>query len=419
MKIDLRVLDSKILADLKMVGVTAHRLGFAAYLVGGVVRDVLLKRPSCDWDIVVEGDAIALGQSLVDKAKSRIVAYPQFGTATIHFHNRMTMDLVSARSEHYPHPGALPVVKKGTIKEDLFRRDFTINALAVALNPDSFGQLQDFYGGYDDLQNKRVRVLHEKSFVDDPTRILRAVRFAARLGFRLETKTLQYFKQAVDKKMPATVKMPRYFAEFRKIFSEEKPVECLRNLAALGGLDFIAPRFRPDWKFLGHVEKRVLKLKKEKFYASKDWSKVFLLGFFARVNPDEIKHFAKTFHLTKEEQMRLSELSQVPDIIGKLKVAALMPSQIYEILDPVDLEIIYFILAGTSVNMVAFNLEQFLQKWRLVSLEITGKDLQDLGLPPGRKMGALLHTLLLHKIDGKIKNHHDEIALAKHFVFSV
>ncbi len=419
MNIDLTVLDPRIFADLKKVGLTAERLGLRAYLVGGVVRDVILKRDSCDWDIVVEGDAILLAKALAHGFESRLVTYPEFGTATVYFPNGVVMDFVSARSEHYFHSGALPTVKKGSLKEDLFRRDFTINALAVALNSDCLGQLQDFYGGYADLKNKKVRVLHPKSFIDDPTRILRAVRFESRLNFRLETKTLQLLKSALAGHAPAAVKAPRYFAEFRKVFSEKSPVKCLKRLSALHALDFMGLGFHTDWKSLFCLEKRVEKFKKEEFYCQKDWSAVFLLAFFSKVNLEQIKHFARHFHLTKEERLRLSALKEVPEIIRKLKLPGLVASEIYEILDPLDLEIIYFIRGATSVNMVASRVEKFLQKWRLVNLEITGKDLQALGIASGPQMGALLHVLLLHKIDGKIKNHHDEISLAKRLGFQV
>jgi tRNA nucleotidyltransferase (CCA-adding enzyme) len=418
MKIELGGLDSRILTDLKSVGHKAQQLGFKAYLVGGVVRDLLLGQKSLDWDIVVEGEAIVLAKAFVLGIETRLVAHAQFGTATLNFADGNVMDLVSARSEHYPHPGALPVVKKGILREDLFRRDFTINALAVSLNPDSFGELQDFYGGYDDLKNKKIRVLHEKSFVDDPTRILRALRFASRFDFKLEAKTLQFLKDALAVQAPLTVKAPRYFAEFRKIFSEKCPLVCLKRLAHLGALDFITPGFVADWKLLLRLQKRVRLLEKTDFYFAKDWSGVFLLAFFARASQDQMKHYVKNFHLTKEERLRLFSLDEIPSIVRQLKVSDLAASDIYEILDPLELEIIYFIRMTTSVNMVGLRAQKFLQKWRMVSLEITGEDLKKLGVLPGRQMGALLRRVLLEKIDGKIKNHKDEIIFAKRLMLA-
>ncbi len=414
---DLSIIGKNILKDLKAVGVEAERLGYQAYFVGGVVRDVLLGRPSSDWDIVVEGQAIELAKALAAFYKSRLTVYESFGTATLTWPNGFVVDFAMARREYYPHPGSLPIVTSGSIKEDLFRRDFTINALAVVLNPQCFGELQDFYGGYDDLKKKKLRVMHEKSFLDDPTRILRAIRFESRLDFHLEVKTLRVLKAALAKDAPATVKPPRYFAEFRKIFSERHPVACLKRLADLNGLEFIFPGFKPDWTILSRVEKVVRKLKKNKSYFSKNWSGVFLLAFFARMRAQQVASFAKHFHLTKKEVFSLSGLGEVPALIKKLQLPGLRRSDIYEILDPVDLEIIYFIRTLTSVNMVTRRVDDFLKKSRLASLRITGEDLKDLGLKPGREMGALLHTLLMHKINGKIKNYQGEKALASQLVF--
>lgn len=418
MKVNLSGLNKKVLVDLKAIGVKAQCLGCRAYLVGGVVRDLLLNKVSFDWDIVVEGSAISLAKVLAKDRKSRLTVYEQFGTATIEFANGIVMDFTTARSEHYPHPGSLPIVKSGLLKDDLFRRDFTINALAVALNPESWGHLQDFYGGYDDLKSKKIRVLHEHSFVDDPTRILRAARFAARLKFKIEAKTLCLLKSAIVGQASMTVKAPRYFAEFRKIFSEDNPSVCFRQLARWQGLDFISSGFEPSWKPLLSIVKSVLKLRKDPFFSGKDWAGVYFLAFWSQLDKPRIKHFAKTFHFTRLEILRLYEMLEISAICNQLKTPGLSPSAIYEVLDPVDLEIIYFIRSTTSVSMIARRVNQFLKKWRLVSLQVTGEDLKGLGLKPGRQLGVVLHVLLLSKIDGKIKNHQDEMVLARSLYFS-
>lgn len=419
MKINLNTLNKRVCAELKLVGREAERLGFTAYFVGGVVRDMLLKQPSSDWDIVVEGDAIELAKVIAAQNKAKVTAYEQFGTATLTFVDGLVMDFATARSESYPQPGALPVVKAGSIKEDLFRRDFTVNALAVILNPQNFGELQDFYGGLIDLKKRKVHVLHDKSFLDDPTRILRAVRFESRLGFQIGQETLRLLKTALKDHAPATVKPPRYFSEFRKFFAEKYPSVGLKRLAALGCFDFIQPRFVLPVKTLGKVEKTIRGLKMKVFFKRYHWSTVYLLAFFSQSNPEQIIQFSKQFHFTSKELASLQGLADAGDIMRKLRVSSLKASDVYEILDPVDLEIIYFIRALTSVNIVASRIDKFLQKWRLVNLKISGEDLKRLGLKPGREMGALLHTLLLKKIDGKIKGHQDEIALAKRLGFKI
>lgn len=419
MKINLEVLDKKIYADLKMIGRQAESLGFTAYLVGGVVRDILLKLPSADWDIVVEGDAIELASLIAGAAKAKLTTYEKFGTATVVLSNGDTFDFATARSEHYPQPGALPVVKAGSIKEDLFRRDFTINALAVVLNPQGLGELQDFYGGLVDLQNGNIHVLHDKSFLDDPTRILRAVRFESRLDFKLGKETQRLLRTAIKERAYLTVKPPRYFAEFRKIFSEKNPAVALKRLAALGGLNFVQPRFVLPAKALLKISKTVPVLAKKDFLKSYDWSVVYFIAFFSQQATEQIVELAKHFHLTGKELIILKGLQDVVDIQAKLRGSRLKPSQIYELLDPVELEIICFIRAVTSVNIVASRIDDFLQKWRLVSLDVTGEDLKNLGFKPGRDMGILLHTLVLRKIDGELKTRKDEIELAKRLGFNI
>lgn len=418
MKVNLSVLNKKILVDLKTVGAQAQRLGCRAYLVGGVVRDLLLNKASSDWDIVVEGSAISLAKVLAKDRKSRLTVYEQFGTATLEFANGIVMDFATARSEHYPHPGSLPIVKLGLLKDDLFRRDFTINALAVVLNPENWGQLKDFYGGYDDLKNQKIRVLHEQSFVDDPTRILRAARFAGRFGFKVESKTLRLLKTAIAGQAPMTVKAPRYFAEFRKIFFEQNPGVCFRQLSGWQALDFIESAFQPDWKFLARIANGVLKLRKDFFFSAKDWSGVYFLAFWAQLDEERIKQFAKIFHFTRLETLRLTGMITIPAICNQLNMPQMSPSAIYEVLDPVDLEIIYFIRLTTSVSIIARRIDRFLKKWRLVGLQITGEDLKGLGFKPGRQLGAVLHVVLLNKIDGKIRTHQDEMALANSLYFS-
>ncbi len=419
MQIKLTKLNAKIFADLKAIGQEAERLGCEAYLVGGVVRDLVLRRESSDLDIVIAGDAVQFSHALAKDQKAEVTVYPQFGTATVQFLNGAMIDFATAREEHYPHPGALPVVRPGTIKADLFRRDFTINALAVVLNTSRLGELQDFYGGYEDLRKKKIRVLHDQSFIDDPTRILRALRFATRFGFQLESKTLKLLKDAIKKDAPATVKLPRYFAEFRKIFSEPRPGLPLRQLSVLKGLSFISSDFRPDLTILTKIEKTRELLKKDNFYKSRDWTPSLFLGCFAKQTTKQLQNLVSRLPLTREERLNLAMLPQLRGIERQLSAKKLSASQIYEILDPLDLEIIYFIRATTSVKIIGFRIDQFLKKGRLTALMITGEDLKSLGIMPGKEMGALLRILLLKKIDGEIKNHKDEIVMARRLALKI
>jgi len=232
----LSFLDPKYLDLVRSVGRLAQAHGMKAYLVGGPVRDLVLKHPHIDLDFTVEGNAIRLADSFAQAHRgAHVVRHPAFKTAAVRLADGILVDFATARSETYTRGGAFPKVKPSGIKDDLFRRDFTINAMAVSLDPMTWGKIVDPYDGLADLKLRRIRVLHDKSFVDDPTRILRAARFKARLGFRMEAKTLKLLKSAIAMKVLDTIKPQRYRKDFNKILKEPKSldaVKCLRSWKA-------------------------------------------------------------------------------------------------------------------------------------------------------------------------------------------
>ena len=231
MKDLLSSLKPKSLALVRSIGRLAKAQGVEAYLVGGPVRDLMLKCPNIDLDITVEGNGMRLADSFAATYRgTRVTRYPAFKTATVHLPDGPLVDFAAARQEIYARQGAYPAVKPSSIKDDLLRRDFTINAMAIAINPDTWGKLTDPFGGRADLLSLRLRVLHEKSFLDDPTRILRAARFKARLGFRMEAKTLKLLKSAVKIKALDTIKPQRYLKDFNKILKEPKSLEAIKCL---------------------------------------------------------------------------------------------------------------------------------------------------------------------------------------------
>ena len=237
----LKNLDEKLLAIVRAIGQMADGQGMKAYLVGGPVRDLLLKHPSLDLDITVEGSGIRLAEMFAAKyAGAKVTRYPAFKTATVHLpggSNRL-VDFATARKEIYARPGAFPAVVPSDVRDDLQRRDFTVNAMAIAINLASWGKLMDPFGGMADLRAKRIRVLHDQSFIDDPTRILRAARFKERLGFALAAKTLKLLKAAVQGGALETIKPQRYIKESKKIQQEDKPqhiIKCLQSWNAWKG----------------------------------------------------------------------------------------------------------------------------------------------------------------------------------------
>ena len=213
------------------IGLLARDHHMKAYLVGGPVRDFMLKCPNTDLDITVEGNAMRLADSFAELYPgAKVVHYPAFKTASVHLPDGAWVDFATARKETYVRGGAFPAVKPSGIKDDLFRRDFTVNAMAIAINPKIWGKLIDPFDGMVDLRSKKIRILHKKSLLDDPTRILRAARFKARLGFKVEAKTLKFLKSAIKIKVLDTIKPQRYLKDFNKILKEPKSLDAIKFL---------------------------------------------------------------------------------------------------------------------------------------------------------------------------------------------
>ena len=223
-----------LLDILHSAGRIAGETGCRAYAVGGLVRDLLLGRETCDLDIVVEGDGIRFARSLAGRYRTPVKGYERFGTASFSMPGGAKVDVATARTEVYDEPAALPRVTPGSIRDDLFRRDFTINAMALSLAPGEFGRLLDEYGGSRDVRDGIIRVLHGRSFIDDPTRIFRAVRFEARLGFRIVAADEVRIAETLSLRLLERLEDYRIVAELRLIFREPDPVKPLRRLGRLG-----------------------------------------------------------------------------------------------------------------------------------------------------------------------------------------
>ncbi|MDE0144942.1 MAG: hypothetical protein OXL95_03635 [Nitrospira sp.] len=229
---------------LQKTGELAEQRRVRVYAVGGFVRDLLLGVPNLDLDLVVEGDGIRFAKALAQRYRARVTTHARFGTATVTLADGQTLDVATARIESYEAPGALPTVQRSSIKEDLRRRDFTINTLAIRLNPDHFGELVDLHGGLRDLQNKTIRVLHSLSFIDDPTRLFRAIRFEQRLNFQLDQDTVVLMKEAVSMKICHRLLANRLSTELHRVLSERRPTKTLARLADFNLLQFIHPRLK-------------------------------------------------------------------------------------------------------------------------------------------------------------------------------
>lgn len=391
-------------------------MGMPVYIVGGVVRDILLGKPITDLDLTLEGDAIGVAKRFARKWKAELIVYKQFGTATAVLPNQTRIDFATTRKECYPHPGALPVIKPGTLQEDLFRRDFTINAMAIAVHPGRFGQLVDYYGGQKDLARRVIRVLHEQSFWDDPTRILRAVRFEQRFKFRLERHTLFQIKRAIQQNAVAHVKPQRYFTEFKKILSESDPVPALKRLGIIKGLDFITGQMRLPAGRLSKLSGEIKRLRNKKLFAFyKKWWIIYLLGLFEDLDRPVLASVIKKLQFTKDEQKTLRGCADMPELIGYITRARLSASDVYRTLYPLTMDQVVFLRVRIARRNVCRRIDQYLKSDRWITLKINGEDLKQAGIASGQKIGTILNGVLYAKIDGKLSNRKDELKEAMRF----
>lgn len=247
------LLPREVAGAIERLGAVAADRGEQAHLVGGFVRDMLLGRPNLDVDVVIEGDGVAFAEEAAAQLGVRLRVHRRFGTAVLVFSRNLHMDVASSRSEFYTKPGALPTVERSTLRQDLLRRDFTINAMAACIGPDCMGRVADPFGGLNDLASGTVRVLHALSFVDDPTRVLRGARFEVRYGFAMDRSTEELARRAVAMGLMDEVSGARIREELLDIFAEENPALVLERLHELGALDDLLPEGADSAVTVGRV----------------------------------------------------------------------------------------------------------------------------------------------------------------------
>lgn len=403
-----------------------HEVGL--YLVGGVVRDLLLKRSNWDLDLTVEGDGIAFARLVATRYGAGLALFERFATARLTMSHKTKVDIATTRRESYADPAALPEVRPARLEEDLFRRDFTINAMAIQLNRERWGCLHDPHGGQKDLKAKFVRVLHAKSFVDDPTRMFRAFRFAERFGFRLEPTTHRLLRQAAETDILAQLSGPRLANEIFMLLRERHPERALAALARLHLLRFLHPRLA----YSRHVRRLMTVLPRA-------------LGWWERQCPRDsidrslvwfmalLEDAGSTISAAIAERLQLSTLQvrtlewagthtrNASDTISGVK--SLRPSQVYRLLRDMPNEALVLTMSSTmlshdraSVGRASRRLVRFLTKDRQVLTTVNGADLKQFGLRPGPQFKRILDRLLAERIDGAIKTAVEERAVARRLV---
>lgn len=411
-------LPTPILNLLLELGKVAEQLRINAFVVGGFVRDLLLKRENLDVDVVVEGDAVTFARSYVEKHGGRFRSHRKFKTAMLIFPNGFKVDVATARTEYYEHPAALPRVELSSIKLDLYRRDFTMNTLAIRLNPPFFGELLDFFGGQRDIKERIVRVLHNLSFVEDPTRVLRAVRFEKRFGFRIGKHTLNLIQNALSLGILEKVEGRRLWHELQTILQEKRPLPAVERLEELGVLESIHPR-------LGFPEsKRVLFQEVEGALAWYDlldleepaqgW-KVYLLALLDQLTDGEVREIMDKLGFGVREAEELAAEKRAGDrTLSRIYASSrLSPSQIYELLRPFSVEMLLYMVAKGRDKQTKKSISRFISKDKAVKPMLKGEDLKALGLQPGPVFRRALDALRDARLDGRVHTRQEEEALVK------
>lgn len=408
-------LPARILDVLENCGQVAEQIEMKAYLVGGMIRDLLLHRDNTDVDIVVEGDGIKFADTFAQKYGCQVAAHRRFGTARLIFPDRFKIDVATARTESYHAPAALPQVHGGILRQDLYRRDFTINTLAIDLSSNHFGQLVDYFGGWDDLHQGVIRVLHSLSFIDDPTRALRAVRFATRFNFRISQDTERLMKSAVDSRVLEKLTGKRLWAELKNLLQEKHPIAAMRMLQQYRLLTFVHPAVVIDsfvLELLYRVES-VLSWFNLNFPGEKvlHW-KIYLMALLEKLNRAERMAVAQRFQLVSsvQEILRFYK-SNIRDIFSRLKTGD-NTSSLYFSLREYSLEVLLYAMARIEEQDYKQRIANYIRDLRDIRLDINGDDLVQLGMKQGPEIRELLDEVMKAKLNGQTPDRDAQLKFA-------
>ncbi len=392
-----------------------------AYLVGGFVRDMLLGVKNFDLDIVIEGDGIAFAEEFARVTSGKMTAHKRFGTATVRVGHALKVDIATAREESYALPAALPTVTPSRLREDLKRRDFTINAMAVAVTPCSFGAFIDLFHGKRDLAAGIVRVLHDASFIDDPTRMVRAIRFEQRFGFHIESHTLRLLKKAANDRMLEKVQPQRTRDELILILKETNTIKQIVRLEKLVGLAFLSPRLR----FSKKTRTLLAALVKETAWFSSmhahrrpiDRWLVYLMALLDPLDERRTKLVLERFAFHRGEDKRILDTKRVVKRYASVLASrGLSAAKVYSLLEPLSYEGILFMKARSTHALVHERIEDFLSRLNGVRTHINGHDLRFFGVEPGPLYQKILSRVLAAKLDGKLKDRQEELAFVRRLV---
>ncbi|MFT5700338.1 MAG: tRNA nucleotidyltransferase (CCA-adding enzyme) [Desulforhopalus sp.] len=413
-------LNRDMLQLLQTIGEIASKNNFNGFAVGGFVRDLLLKKANFDLDIVIEGDGIAFAKALSHHLGGRYKTHERFKTAMVVMPNGFKIDIATARLEYYEYPAAMPTVELSSIKLDLSRRDFTINAMAIQLNPSQFGTLLDFFNSQNDLKHKVIKVLHNLSFVEDPSRIFRAIRFESRMNFQISPHTKRLITNAVSMELFGKTNDVRFLAELKYILSEKNPLPALQRLSDFDLFQFLWPDLRPHYKIdrrLSHIlnQAQLALSWYELLYLDEEcqhWM-VYLLAIMTRSGVNQLAEFCLRFDESTKDTTFLLEQKELVD--SKIHIVArhnsMRRSHIVTHFKDIEIEGLLYMMAIARKNHVKKAISLYVTTLRHIEPELSGKELIAMGYKPGPQFREILTFLKHAKIDERTKTVEDEIVL--------
>ena len=418
-------LPRKIVDILKQIGQVADELGYNAYVVGGFVRDLFLRHENLDIDIVIEGDAVTFARQFAQRCtNARVRVFQKFKTAVIIYPDGFKVDVATARTEYYETPGALPIVERSSLKMDLYRRDFTINTLAVKLNERHFGILIDYFGSQRDIKDGRISVLHNLSFVEDPTRVFRAIRFEQRFGFKTTKLTANLIENAVRMNFFDRLSGTRLFTELRLILMEENPIPAIARLDEFDLLKFIHPTIHYDLntRWLLDQVRGVLAWHDLLFLDDPyDRWYVYFLGLIEPLKEEQLLELTRRLNTPPKFSETLLWAKGAADhtLLRLYRQTNPTPKEIYYLLHELSTEFLLYMMAKTRQEGTKRAISLYFTQLKNIRPLLSGKDLQEMGYEPGPRYRFMLQKLLEAHLDGLVQTRGDEIAfLQKHFTLS-
>jgi tRNA nucleotidyltransferase (CCA-adding enzyme) len=412
------ILSKDVIVLLQTIGEVAKDNGYTAYAVGGFVRDLLLRIKNFDLDIVVEGDGIKFAKKLAEHFGGTVRTHEKFSTALVIMPDGFNIDVATARLEYYEYPASMPTVELSSLKLDLYRRDFTINAMAINLNSEKFGTLVDFFNCQTDIKERRIRILHNLSFVEDPTRIFRAIRFEQRMAFTIGKHTEKLLKNAVKMNLFNRFFGHRCFTELKLIFSEENPIPAIRRMADFDLLQFILPGL----KFDKRMEKNLTETQRAMAWYKllyldepcRQWL-VYLFTILANSTYSDLKVFCMKFEFAERHKNDLLKEKEATDKILKEldRSRRLRVSEIYWLLQERSHESLLYLIAMARKKTAKKAVSHFVTHLRHYKTYIQGVDLKKMGYKSGPIYKTILNHLLEAKLDGEVDTKADEIAFIK------